>query len=248
MTETSLAGKVAVVTGGSRGIGFAVATMLVSRGVDVAVCGRSVDELARARERLEATTREGRTGRVETIRADVREPDQVDSLLATVVDRCGGIDIVVNNAGVGIFRELADLSIDEWRTVLDTNLSGVFFMARAAIPLLRQRGGGWIVNISSLAGSHPFKGGGAYCASKAGLDALTEVLMQEVRYDDIRVACVAPGSVATGFDSPARAPVSSGKLDSEDVAQAVVDLLSHPPRSLPSRVEIRPSRPHVTPR
>ena len=125
---------------------------------------------------------------------------------------------------------------------METNLGGVFHCCRAAVPVLRRRGGGWIVNISSLAGSHPFAGAAAYCASKAGVNALSEALMQEVRHEGIRVCCVAPGSVDTRFagDPPAD---TSWKLTDGDVARVVVDLLQHDPRSLPSRVEIRPARP-----
>jgi NAD(P)-dependent dehydrogenase (short-subunit alcohol dehydrogenase family) len=131
-----------------------------------------------------------------------------------------------------------------WHQTIATNLSGVFFCCRAAIPAMRKRGGGWIINISSLAGKNPFVTGAAYCASKAGLNAFSEALMQEVRYDDIRVSCVMPGSVATSFG---RHAVGGGhddwKLAPEDVARVVMDLVGHPSRSLPSRVEIRPSKP-----
>jgi NAD(P)-dependent dehydrogenase (short-subunit alcohol dehydrogenase family) len=149
----------------------------------------------------------------------------------------------VNNAGVGVGAPVADLSEDEWRRIIDTNLTGVFHCCKAAIPRLRRRGGGWIINISSLASKNPFVGGAAYCASKAGLNAYSEALMQELRYDDIRVSYILPGSVATGFSGRAPAEGGDWRLQPEDVAHAIVDLLRHPVRSLPSRVEIRPSRP-----
>ena len=129
------------------------------------------------------------------------------------------------------------------RTTIDTNLTGVFYYCHAAIPHLRKRGGGWIINISSLAGKNPFVGGAAYCASKAGLNAFSEALMQEVRYDNIRVTCVMPGSVATGFGAQRHADRPDWKIQPEDVGQVVVDLLLMPARSLPSRVELRPSKP-----
>ena len=245
-----LNGKIAVVTGGSRGIGQAVASALAASGASVLACGRSKEALSRMTSTIAASLPSG-TGCVESYVADVRDPAQMECLFAEAGERFGGLDIVVNNAGVGRFEQLVTQSMDDWREVIETNLLGVYFSCRAAVPALRRRGGGWIINISSLAGRHPFAGGSAYCASKAGLDALTEVLMQEVRHDDIRVSCVAPGSVSTRFAVQAENaenaenidPRSAWKLDAADVAQLVIDLLGHDPRSLPSRVEIRPSRP-----
>ncbi len=157
--------------------------------------------------------------------------------------RFGGVDILVNNAGIGAFANVADMSDDDWLRVIETNLTGVFYCCNAAIPQLRTRGGGWIINISSLAGKNSFVGGAAYCASKAGLNAFSESLMQEVRHDGIRVSYVMPGSVATEFSRGGSTSGTDWKLASEDVAQVVMDLLAHPDRSLPSRVELRPSRP-----
>jgi NAD(P)-dependent dehydrogenase (short-subunit alcohol dehydrogenase family) len=164
-------------------------------------------------------------------------------MVQQAIDTFGGLDILVNNAGVGAFAPVADMSVDEWRLVIDTNLSGVFFCTRAAIPHLRRRGGGWIINISSLAGKNAFPDGAAYCASKSGLNAFSEALMQEVRHDDIRVSYVMPGSVRTRFSSGGDKDGTEWKLAAADVAQVVCDLLAHPARSLPSRVELRPSRP-----
>lgn len=237
---SALAGRVAVVTGGSRGIGAAVAAALVARGVDVVICGRSAESLAEARGPIAAMT--GGAGRLETVRADVRDPAQARLAIERAASVFGGLDILVNNAGVSRFQDLAAQSVDDWREIIETNLGGVFHCCRAAVPELRRRGGGWIVNVSSLAGSHPFAGAAAYCASKAGVNALSEALMQELRHEGIRVTCVAPGSVDTRF---AASDTSDGtwKLAAGDVARAVVDLLDHAPRSLPSRVEIRPARP-----
>jgi NAD(P)-dependent dehydrogenase (short-subunit alcohol dehydrogenase family) len=166
----------------------------------------------------------------------------VEQAISRAAAEFGGLDILVNNAGVGLFRAVADMSVDEWHTIIDTNLSGVFYGCRAAVPHLRARGGGWIINISSLASKNPFPEAAAYCASKAALNAFSEALMQEVRYDGIRVAYVMPGSVRTEF--AARVPGSDDwRLSPDDVAQVVVDLVAHPPRSLPSAVEIRPSKP-----
>jgi NAD(P)-dependent dehydrogenase (short-subunit alcohol dehydrogenase family) len=174
---------------------------------------------------------------------DVRDPAAVERAVHDVVARFGGLDVLVNNAGVGVGAPISDLTHDEWNRIIDTNLTGVFLCSKAAIPHLRARGGGWIINVSSLASKNPFVGGGAYCASKTALNALSEVMMQELRYDNIRVSYVLPGSVATEFSGrPARAGVD-WKLHAEDVARAIVGLLEFPARSLPSRIEIRPSRP-----
>lgn len=235
-----LTGKVALVTGGSRGIGLAIARGLAAEGVNVAVTGRSAAHLASARRLIESSG----PGAAETLLSDVRRYDQVDNAVTATVARFGGLDIVVNNAGVGMFSDVADMTPEQWAEVVDTNLTGVFNVCHAAIPHLRRRGGGFIVNISSLAGKNSFTGGAAYCASKAGLNAFSEALMQEVRYDNIRVSYVMPGSVATEFNNGDAAKGADWKIASDEVAEVVVNLLRHNPRSLPSRVELRPSKPH----
>jgi NAD(P)-dependent dehydrogenase (short-subunit alcohol dehydrogenase family) len=243
MTDTShLAGRSAIVTGGSRGIGLATAIALRSAGAGVLICGRSEDSLEAAAARI-ATVTASPPGRVVTVAADVRDPEQAQRLVESAVKQLGGVDILINNAGVGRFSPLIDLTLEDWQETVDTNLSGVFYCCRAVIPAMRQGGGGWIINISSLAGKYPFAGGAAYCASKAGLNAFTEALMQEVRRDRIRVSCVLPGSVDTEFAGNTPSEDEVWKLAAADVAQVVVDLLRHPPRSLPSRVELRPSVP-----
>ncbi len=244
MTGTSqLVGRLAIVTGGSRGIGLATAIALRSAGAGVLICGRSADRLDTAAARIVTATASAAAGPVATAVADVRHPEQAQRLVESAVAQLGGVDILINNAGVGRFSPLAELTIDDWRETVDTNLSGVFYCCRAAIPAMKRRGGGWIINVSSLASTHPFAGGTAYCASKAGLNAFTEALMQEVRRDGIRVSCVLPGSVDTEFAGNEPSEDSGWKLAASDVAQTVVDLLRHPPRSLPSRVELRPSVP-----
>ena len=235
-----LAGRAAVVTGGSRGIGLATAEALRAEGADVLLCGRSRPVLDQARSRIEAAPG---PGRVAAVAADVRRHDEAERLVAAAVEALGRLDILVNNAGVGRFAPIGELSVDAWVETIETNLSGVFYCCRAAVPAMKHGGGGWIVNVSSLAGKHPFAGGVAYCASKAGLNALTESLMQDVRGDGIRVSCVLPGSVNTEFGGSRPSPDMDWKLAPSDVARAVVDLLRHPARSLPSRVELRPSTP-----
>jgi len=235
----SLSGKVAFVTGGSRGIGLAIARVLVLEGAQVAITGKSDAHLSAARPLIEA---EGPAS-VETLKADVRRYEDVERALAAVVARFGGLDIVINNAGVGIFANVADMSPEQWSEVIDTNLTGVFHVCHAAIPHLRRRGGGTIINISSLAGKNSFTTAAAYCASKAGLNAFSEALMQEVRYDNIRVSYVMPGSVATEFAGGDETKGADWKTAPEDVADVVRDLLQQNPRSLASRVELRPSKP-----
>jgi NAD(P)-dependent dehydrogenase (short-subunit alcohol dehydrogenase family) len=232
-------GKVALVTGGSRGIGLAVSRALVERGAQVAITATSDTTLKAGTAALQDA---GGAAAVLPIRADMRRPEEVEQAVETAAKHFGGLDVLVNNAGVGLFRPVAEMTVEEWHRVVDTNVSGVFYACHAALPHLRARGGGWIINISSLAGVNAFPTGAAYCASKAALNAFSEALMQEVRQDGIRVSYVMPGSVRTDFTSTA-GQKDEWKLAPEDVAQVVVDLIAHPSRSLPSRVEIRPSQP-----
>jgi len=235
----TLNGKVAIVTGGSRGIGFAIAHALVAEGVNVTVTGRSEAHLSAARPRIEGAGH----GAVETLQADVRRFEDMRRAVDATVARFGGLDMLINNAGVGVFAGVAAMTPEQWSEVIDTNLTGVFNATHAALPHLQRRGGGSIINISSLAGKNPFGDGAAYCASKAGLNAFSEALMQEVRYDNIRVSYVLPGSVSTAFSSGDAARGADWKIAPEEVADVVLNLLRHEPRSLPSRVELRPSKP-----
>jgi len=239
MAMQSLRGQVAIVTGGSRGIGLAIARALVAEGVQVTATGRREAHLASARAAIESAG----PGAVETLRADVRRAEDVQHAIEATVARFGGLDIVINNAGIGIFTDVASMTAPQWTDVIETNLTGVFNVCHAALPHLRQRGGGFIINISSLAGKNPFADGAAYCASKAGLNAFSEALMQEVRHDNIRVSYVMPGSVATEFVGGDSSKGADWKISAEEVAEVVVNLLRHNPRSLPSRVELRPSKP-----
>lgn len=237
MGEDGLAGKVAIVTGGTRGIGRAIAEGLLTRGVSVVIAGR--DEAAA--QRAAAALADGRSSACVGVACDVRRYPDVEAMMRRAVERFGGLDILVNNAGVAGRGAVADLPIEQWHAVLDTNLTGVFYCCRAAVPWMRKRGGGYVINISSLAGVNPLPHLSAYNASKFGLNGFTEAFMQEVRHDGIRVSYVMPGSVDTEFGG--RASGEAWRLSASDVAHVVVHLLTHDPRSLPSRVEIRPSRP-----
>jgi NAD(P)-dependent dehydrogenase (short-subunit alcohol dehydrogenase family) len=233
--STHLTGKVAIVTGGSRGIGLAITRGLVERGAKVVVSGRDEQALAAVREQL--------GDEVAIVAGDVAEEGVAEALVSTAKETFGGLDILVNNAGTGTFKPVEELTPGEWHRLIATNLTGPYLCAHAAIPALRARKGGWIINISSLAGKNQFIGGAAYCASKAGLNAFSEALMLEVRDADIRVSYVMPGSVQTAFSPGGDAASMDWKLAPEDVAQVVFDLLGHSSRSLPSRVEIRPAKP-----
>ncbi|CAN5776210.1 SDR family oxidoreductase [soil metagenome] len=228
-SPSHLSGKVALVTGGSKGIGAGIAEALAHAGASVISTSRSGD---------------GPTApNLLQVRADAQKPDDAKRAVDEAVRAFGGLDILINNAGVGLFANVADMSVDQWQQVIDTNLNGVFYFCHAAIPEMRKRGGGWIINISSLAGKNAFTGGAAYCASKAGLNQFSEALMQEVRHDGIRVSYIMPGSVATDFGGPTGREKAAWKIQVEDVAAVVMDLITMPSRTLPSRIEMRPSQP-----
>lgn len=232
-----LSGKVAIVTGGSKGIGRGIAEALVRAGVNVCISARS-------RSEIDETVKDLCTqGKVKGIACDVRIHSQIKSLFELTVSEFGGVDILVNNAGIGIFAPVEEMSPEDFRAVLETNLFGVFYCCHEVIPLMKKRGGGYIINISSLAGANPHPRMAAYNASKFGLNGFSEALMQEVRHDGIKVSYIMPGSVNTEFGGDTPTPDHDWQLRPEDVARVVIDLLQHDDRSLASRVEIRPSRP-----
>lgn len=209
----------------------------------VAFTGTTDDGVVKAEMALSKTQDSRPKTPVVGIVCDVREPASVELAVQTVVERFGRLDVLVNCAGVGVGAPVSDLPHDEWHRIIDINLTGVFNCCKAAIPHLRTAGGGWIVNISSLSSTGPFPGGAAYVASKAGVNAFSDALMQELRQDNIRVTTILPGSVATGFSGREPDHGADWKLLPEDVARAIVDVLAFPARSLPSRIELRPSRP-----
>jgi 3-oxoacyl-[acyl-carrier protein] reductase len=236
-----LDGKRAIVTGGSRGIGFEIVRALLSQGADVLITSRSHESLASASSHLCAAA-EGR--KLLSFACDVGKSKEVDALFMYADEHLGGsLDILVNNAGSGIFRSAAELTIEEWDHTIATNLSGAFYCTHAAIPRMPQREGGFIINISSLAGKNPFAGGAAYNASKFGLNGLSEATMLDHRHDRIRVSYIMPGSVDTAFSGQEPPTKSSWKIAPEDIAEIVISILRMPERTLISRVEVRPSRP-----
>jgi 3-oxoacyl-[acyl-carrier protein] reductase len=234
-----LNGKVAIVTGGTKGIGRGIAEALVREGMNVCISGRSRNEIDETVRELLALAK----GRATGIVCDVRNQEQIMSLFELTDSEFGGIDILVNNAGIGIFAPVEKMSPEDFCAVLETNLFGVFYCCREAIPRMKARGGGYIINISSLAGANPHPQMAAYNASKFGLNGFSEALMQEVRHDGIKVSYIMPGSVNTKFGGDKPGEEKSWQLRPEDIARVVLDLLHHHERALPSRVEIRPSKP-----
>lgn len=228
--------KVAVVTGGTKGIGFAIARSLAEAGARVFICGRNPLEVEQAIGRLGPEA----AGTV----CDVRDEDRVRAMLDDCEGKFGGVDILVNNAGMGVFGKTVDqISGNEFRQTLETNLFGVFYACHYAIPKMKRRGGGYIINISSLAGQNAHPRMAAYNASKFGLNGFSEALMLEVRHDNIKVSYICPGSVNTYFGGDTPTDEKAWQLQPGDIAQIVKDLLNMDERALPSKIEIRPSRP-----
>jgi NAD(P)-dependent dehydrogenase (short-subunit alcohol dehydrogenase family) len=234
-----LNGKVGIVTGGTRGIGRGIAEALALEGAHLCINARHRDEIDRAAEELSALGEGHVIGAV----CDVRDYDQIKDLFALAASELGGVDILINNAGIGMFESVEKMSPSDFRSILETNLFGVFYCCHEAIPLMKHRGGGYIINISSLAGANPHPMMAAYNASKFALNGFSEALMQEVRHDNIKVSYIMPGSVNTEFGGDAPDESKSWQLTPQDIARVVIDLLHHHERSLPSRVEIRPSKP-----
>ena len=234
-----LRGKAAIVTGGTKGIGRGIAEALVKEGVNVCLSARSRKEIDETMLALNALG----GGAVTGIVADVRNYAQIKALFELTAMQLGGLDILVNNAGIGMFQTVEEMAPEDFCAVLETNVFGVFYCCHEAIPLMKKRGGGYIINISSLAGTNAHPKMAAYNASKFGLNGFSEALMQEVRHDGIKVSYIMPGSVNTEFGGDTPTPDQDWQLRPEDIARVVIDLLHHDDRALASRVEIRPSKP-----
>jgi NAD(P)-dependent dehydrogenase (short-subunit alcohol dehydrogenase family) len=230
--------RISIVTGGSRGIGRGIVEALLADGWRVHLCSRSPESVETALGELR-----GQFGdRVQGKAVDVRSQEEVDGFVQGVLSAEGRIDCLVNNAGLGRFGPVHELTGDQWREVLQTNLDGAFYFLRAVAPAMKELGKGWIFNIASLASKNPFAGGAAYNASKFGLLGMSEAAMLDLRQFGIRVAAILPGSVNTEFGMR-NDKDNSWKLQPEDIASMVLHLLSYPENALPSLVEMRPARP-----
>lgn len=227
-----------LVTGGTRGIGNAIARRFARDGWSVLVSGRTLESVRNA---IAAFQREGLA--VEGKSCDARKEDDMRELVEFAAERFGRLDVLVNNAGIGLFESILKMDPKDFRAVVETNLLGPFYAIRYAAPIMKKGGGGFVVNIGSLASVNAFAGGAAYNASKFGLLGLSDSAMLDLRHDGIRMAIVMPGSVATEFGGQAAEDEGSWKLSPDDVAQAVADLVRYPDRAIPSRIELRPSRP-----
>jgi 3-oxoacyl-[acyl-carrier protein] reductase len=242
MNETFLTGRTAVVTGATRGIGFAIARALCDAGATVAICGRRQDGVDEAVRQLTNESKGKVVGKV----ADVRVSTNVAAWFewfdsAVAGGETIGPDILVNNAGIGVMKSTAELTMENWQQTIETNLSGAFYCSREALGRMKKRGGGYIINVGSLAGKNAFAGGAAYNASKFGLNGFTEAMMLDHRYDNVRVTHIMPGSVDTEFSGgSARA---EWKIAPEDIGEIVLMLLRMPERTLVSQVEVRPAKP-----
>jgi|SRR5690606_27261559 len=230
--------KTAIVTGGSTGIGYGIAAALVKEGINVAITSRSQE---RADQAVEQLKQEG-SGEVIGIAADVRRFEDQQHAVKVTLDQWGRIDLFVANAGVGHFAPIDELSIELWKETIDTNLTGPFYSIKAALEALKSSKG-FFITISSLAGTNFFAGGSAYNASKFGLTGFTQAAMLDLRQSGIRVSTIMPGSVATGFNNHEVSDKDAWKIQIEDIGKLVVDLFNMNPRTLPSKIEVRPSQP-----
>lgn len=231
----NLTGKVAIVTGSTKGIGLAIVERMINEGMSVVVNSRTADD-------VQAVT-DGLGNKAIGIACDVADPEACTRLVEETVERFGQLDILVNNAGLGVFKPISEMSIEEWQLQINVNLGAVFYLSKAALPYLSASGDGFIINIGSLASRNTFASGTGYNASKFGLLGMSEAMMLDVRHDDVRVSIVMPGSVNTHFNNHEMSAERSWKLEADDCALAVMQLLEFPKEAHVSRVEMRPSQP-----
>ncbi|QBA65272.1 SDR family oxidoreductase [Muriicola soli] len=232
----NIEGKVAYITGGTKGIGYGIAETLLKAGMKVAISGRNAQGAKEAAEQL------GAQDRVLGLASDVTRPEDEVKAVKAVLDKWGQLDLVIANAGVGIFSPVDQLSTEEWRKMIDTNLNGPFFTLKASVDALRNSKG-YYITIASLAGTNFFASGSGYNASKFGLVGFTQAAMLDLRASDIKVSTIMPGSVATHFNGNVPDDKDSWKIQPEDIGLLVEDLLRMNPRTLPSKIEVRPTRP-----
>ncbi len=230
--------KTALITGGSKGIGYGIAEVLIKNGWNVAITGRSANQLEEASAKLNAIRPDGAIGLI----ADVRHLYQQEKNVETILHKWGHLDALIANAGVGHFGAVEALSPEHWQETIDINLTGVFNSVKASIEALKKTKG-YIITIGSLAGTNFFAGGSAYNASKFGLLGFTQAIMLDLRHHQIKVSTIMPGSVATEFNGHMPTEKDEWKIQPADIGQLVMDLLTMNPRTLPSKIEVRPSLP-----
>ena len=233
-------GKVALITGGTKGIGFGIAEALMQKGVSVAITGRNEETAKLAATKLNDNSTSGATAI--GVEADVRSLASQENAMRAVMAEFGKIDVVIANAGIGHFGSVESLTSAEWQETIDTNLTGAFYSLKANLDALKESKG-YYITISSLAGTNFFAGGSAYNASKFGLTGFTQAAMLDLRKHGIKVSTIMPGSVATYFNNHIPSDQDSWKIQIEDIGKLVVDLLEMHPRTLPSKIEVRPSIP-----
>ena len=234
---SQLDNKVAYITGGSKGIGLGIAKALTGLGMRVAISSRHLQEAEKA-----ASTLNNDKSKVLALESDVSSMASEKEAVEKVIDKFGQLDVLIANAGVGHFASIEDLTEEDWKSMIDTNLTGVFHSVKASVEELK-KSKGYIITIASLAGTNFFEKGAAYNASKFGLVGFSQAIMLDLRKHDIKVSTIMPGSVATHFDNHTPSDADSWKIQPEDIGQIVADLLQMPARTLPSKVEVRPSKP-----
>ncbi len=232
--------KVALITGGTKGIGYGVAESLMSAGVNVAITGRSKESALEAAKKLNSYSND--SVHAIGIQADVRNYESQQAAINKVISEFGKLDIVIANAGLGHFNTIEDLSIEQWQETIDTNLTGVFYTLKASVDeLIKNKG--YYITISSLAGTNFFSGGAAYNASKFGVTGFTQAVMLDLRKHGVKVSTIMPGSVSTHFNGNEPSDSGAWKIQIEDIGKLVIDLLTMHPRTLPSKIEVRPTMP-----
>jgi len=235
-----LANKTALITGGTKGIGYGIAAALLNEGINVAITGRTKDTAENAAKKLNASGND--RAQAIGLEADVRDYKSQQNAIEAVIYKFGAVDIVIANAGLGHFNSVENLTIEQWKETIDTNLSGPFYSLKASVDQLKKNKG-YFITISSLAGTNFFKGGSAYNASKFGLTGFTQAAMLDLRDYGVKVSTIMPGSVSTYFNGNEPDAEDAWKIQIEDMGQLVVDLLKMNPRTLPSKIEVRPSMP-----
>ncbi|WP_460972813.1 SDR family oxidoreductase [Spirosoma migulaei] len=230
--------KTALITGGSKGIGYGIAEVLINEGIKVAITSRS----SVAAELAAAKLNEIKPGYALGVAADVRDLASQQKAVEAILNQWGQLDYVIANAGVGHFAPIQELTPEQWQETIDINLTGVFYTAKATLNALK-KSEGYFITIASLAGTNFFENGAAYNASKFGLVGFTQAVMLDLRKEGIKVSTIMPGSVATYFNDHQPSDKDAWKIQPEDIGQIVSDLLKMNPRTLPSKIEVRPTRP-----